>query len=186
MEHENETKLGSRHLLLGLFLALASSAALAQPSLSAVTNGVNVKLEQQLVARGDGKPVSKPEQAAQQTRPGDVLEYTATYSNQGAAAVKNLAGVLPVPQGLSYLPNTAKPAGLEASLDGKTFARVPLKRQVKLADGRVQEQEVPVSEYRSLRWELGSLAPGKSVSVSARMQLNPIGATGAAAAVPAR
>ncbi len=59
-----------------------------------------------------------------------------------------------------------------ASLDGKSYAAVPLKRQVRLADGKVEERAVPYSEYRYLQWKLGDLAPRSNTTVSARMQVS--------------
>ena len=68
---------------------------------------------------------------------------------------------------------SAKPAPAEASLDGRTFAPIPLKRRVTLPTGEVQEQEVPPSEYRALRWQAGDLAPGSRTAIAARTRILP-------------
>jgi hypothetical protein len=44
-------------------------------------------------------------------------------------------------------------------------------RPVKQPDGTVIQQPVPWSEYRALRWSVGDLDAGKSVTVSARARL---------------
>ncbi len=109
--------------------------------------------------------------SAKQAKPGDVIEYRVVYRNRDKAAARNVMATLPVPQGMEYLPRTASPVQVMASTNGSDFASVPLKRQVKKADGSVQEQEVPYSEYRFLRWNLGELPGGSSKSVSARMRI---------------
>ena len=58
---------------------------------------------------------------------------------------------------MEYLAGQRLAAASLASLDGKTFAPLPLKRKERLADGREVMREVPVSEYRSLRWTIASL-----------------------------
>jgi hypothetical protein len=88
---------------------------------------------------------------------------------------------LPVPHGMEFLPSTASPVRVMASTDGANFAAVPLMRKVHKADGTVDEQPVPVSEYRFLRWNLGELPAGAGKNVSARMRL-----TGPAAVAAAR
>ena len=101
-------------------------------------------------------------------QPGDVIEYQATYSNDGKRAATNLNATLPIPAALSYVPNTAQPGGFMASTDAKTFAAAPLQRRVKDANGKTVLVMVPFSEYRALRWKLDSLAPGADFKVSAR------------------
>lgn len=100
--------------------------------------------------------------------PGDVLEYRATYSNQGEDPVRGLAATLPIPVGMVYLP-TAAVERIEASTDGVRFAPVPLTREVVGPDGRLRTEPVPASEYRALRWQLGELAANASRSVAARV-----------------
>lgn len=86
-----------------------------------------------------------------------------------------VAATLPVPEGaMSYLAGSAAPKAVQASLDGKTFAPLPLTREVMRKGLRVVER-VPASEYRFLRWNLGDLAPGQAVTVSSRMKVISIG-----------
>ncbi|HBF51938.1 MAG TPA: hypothetical protein DDX04_18085 [Massilia sp.] len=104
--------------------------------------------------------------------PGDTIEYQVTYRNNGTTPAKQTKAVLPVPaSGMAYLPDTASPAKVEASLDGKTYAPAPLKREV-VRDGKKVTEVVPPSEYRFLRWDLGDLPPGQAATVKSRMRLN--------------
>src|SRR5690349_3996556 len=106
---------------------------------------VQVTLKAQKVLRSsDGTEVLK---AADRALPGEIIQYDAVYQNQGRTGVKQLQPTLPIPRGLEYLPNSANPAPSQASLDGKHFAPIPLKRTVTLPDGKVQNEPVPYSEY---------------------------------------
>lgn len=106
-----------------------------------------------------------------EARPGDVIEYQVTYRNPAKAAARQVAATLPVPAGgMAYLDGSASPGLLQASLDGVHFAPAPLKRDVTREGKRVSET-VPPSEYKFLRWNLGDLAAGQQVTVSARMRL---------------
>jgi uncharacterized repeat protein (TIGR01451 family) len=109
-----------------------------------------------------------------QAKPGEVIEYQARYRNEGTTGVHKLVATLPVPAGLEYVSRTASPSVVQASLDGKTFAPVPLTRKVRLADGREVVREVPVSEYRVLRWTLDTLDGHETEIVSARMRVSPV------------
>lgn len=120
--------------------------------------------------------------AASEAKPGDVLEYRATYRNISQKPLRAVMATLPVPStGVEYLPNTASPASVEASINGAQFAPAPLKRLVTTADGKPQQQLVPTSEYRFLRWPLGDLPAGASKTVSARVRVTkePVLTTGA-------
>ena len=106
--------------------------------------------------------------SADVAQPGDVIEYQATYSNEGQRAATNLSATLPIPGALAYVPNTAAPAGFMASTDAQNFAPAPLKRAAKDANGKRVMVLVPFSEYRALRWNVKQLAPGADFKVSAR------------------
>ena len=150
---------------IGLALLLiCSGSANAQNA-----NDVIVTLKaSKVVKAGDGKEVL---QAADRAMPGEVIQYDALYRNQGRKGVRNLQPTLPIPAGLEYLPDSAKPAPSKASIDGKNFAPIPLMRQVALPDGKTKEEAIPTSEYRALRWELGDLDAGRNAQVSARARL---------------
>ncbi|HEY2952420.1 MAG TPA: hypothetical protein VGK40_07555 [Verrucomicrobiae bacterium] len=124
---------------------------------------------QKVSIAADGKEVLR---VADRAMPGEVIQYDARYKNGGKEKVRSLEPTLPIPPGLEYLPDSAKPAPAKASLDGKKFAPVPLTRPVRMPDGQVVEQAVPFSEYRALRWNVGDLPAGESVTVSARARLS--------------
>jgi uncharacterized repeat protein (TIGR01451 family) len=155
-----------RRLALALFTVgiLSHGVALAEGDVSVALSAYRVTMSQ-------GKEAYVP---AEQARPGEVIEYRATYKNTGKQAVNDLMATLPIPQGLEYLPKTAQPVRLLASVDGKNYEAVPLVRRVKGADGRIVVRDVPLSEYRSLRWPMGSLAARAEAQVRARMRVTPL------------
>lgn len=111
-------------------------------------------------------------QTAEQIKPGDILEYRASYHNTSNHLIKGLQGTLPIPTETTFVPTSGMPAGVWASVDGTQFAAIPLKRKVKLPSGKEEEQEIPVGEYKALRWNLGDLDAGKSATVQARVKVN--------------
>jgi uncharacterized repeat protein (TIGR01451 family) len=124
-----------------------------------------------LVAHHIVQQAGGPEKAesAATARPGDVLEYVADFRNDGASTARGLTATLPLPAGTEFVPGSQHPAQVQASLDGKTFAPLPLKRQIKAADGSSHEESVPTRDYRFLRWAPADLPAHADLSVSARV-----------------
>ena len=119
---------------------------------------------------------SQSYQSADKANPGDVIEYQAVYTNQGKTPVKNLVPTMPIPAGTEYIPGSAKPAQVMASLDGKKFEAVPLKRTITLPNGKQEVHEVSYQEYRAIRWGAGDMTAGGSTTVSARAKLSDVNA----------
>ena len=151
-----------------LVLALgAFSLAQAQPvQTTAKKDAVLIQLTQKKVVTG---PQGEKLEEASSVKPGDVIEYRATYTNVSKQAVQGLVAKLPVPEGLEYLPKSAKPFNATLQMAGSDgqFGVEPLQR--KAADGSVQT--LPYNEYRTMRWNIGQLQAGASVVVSARAKV---------------
>jgi uncharacterized repeat protein (TIGR01451 family) len=157
------------HLSLTLLVAAAALCAGSALAANSATRDLEVKLNAyQIRADAAGKETRAP---GQQAQPGDVIEYRADYRNSSKAAIRNLDATLPVPAGLEYQGESARPSKLEASVDGNSFAPVPLTRIKKNAQGKSVSEPVPYAEYRYLRWKVGTLPPGETASVSARMKV---------------
>src|SRR5438128_1685041 len=109
-----------------LVIVFAISPALA-PSVFA-QGDVAVKLIAKKVIVTDGR---ESLESAGKARPGDLIQYEAAYQNTSKATVKNLLATVPVPHGLAFVADTAKPTGAQASVDGKIFKPIPLTREVK-------------------------------------------------------
>ena len=109
--------------------------------------------------------------SAETARPGDVIEYRATYANAGDSDIHDLLPTLPIPDATYYLAATANPGEIEASTDGRAFAPVPLMRKAVRENGEEIWEEVPFEEYRFLRWRVATLPAHESVTVSARVAI---------------
>ncbi|MGZ5048211.1 MAG: hypothetical protein ACXWF0_13370 [Usitatibacter sp.] len=153
-----------------MFKAMCASAMLvvaATPS-HAQTPAVEATLEARKVVReADGREHFS---SAETVKPGDVIEYVATYRNTTSQLVRELEATLPIPPGTEWLAGTARPSGARASLDAREFAAPPLKRKV-VRDGREVDEPVPFREYRYLRWPPVHLGAQMSVSFSARVRV---------------
>lgn len=110
--------------------------------------------------------------SAEKAKPGEILEYRATYTNVSKGEVKNLQATLPIPKSTEVMPASLSPKIALASQDGRSFAAMPLMQTVKSADGKTQSRPLPLAEYRALRWPVGTLTPGEAVTVSARVRLS--------------
>jgi len=149
--------------LIGIAMMVFAAPLYAQQ------NGpIETRLEARTVVRAaDGKESFAPATAA---KPGDVIEYAATYRNLSRQPVRNLEATLPIPSNTEFVPGSAKPAAAKASLDSRTWGDMPLKRKV-LRDGREVEEQVPFREYRYLRWYPGELGGEKSMTFTARVRV---------------
>jgi uncharacterized repeat protein (TIGR01451 family) len=149
--------------LLGSFFALsiAASAALAQDVSSVLTVA-------RVIVQRDGSEALVP---APHVTPGDLLQYTSTYQNTGKRPVTQLLATVPIAAGTEFVSAASVSGQLQASLGGPVFETVPLIRRQQRPDGSVAVVPVPLSEYRALRWPQMELAPGASVSRTARVRV---------------
>jgi uncharacterized repeat protein (TIGR01451 family) len=167
--------IASRHRCFLTLIAVFAVSGMAWGQAPQITS----ELQVQRVEMVNGQSVYKP---APVSKPGDILEYRATYTNHGNTAVNGLIANLPIPAGTTLVDRSQLPPDALASTDGIRFAPLPLTRTVHLPDGSTHQESVPLSEYRALRWNLGTLAPGKSAQAQARVSVNGPPATAAAAA----
>ena len=126
---------------------------------------------EKLVRQASGEIATVP---ATDVKPGDLVVYTANYRNYGDETAKTVIATLPVPAGMDYqgTPQGAKFAPTAASIDGTTFSAIPLTRKVKTAQGKELVQEIPLSEYRALRWNVAELSAGASLSLKLTAKVN--------------
>jgi uncharacterized repeat protein (TIGR01451 family) len=114
-------------------------------------------------------------QEVKNTDPGDVLRYTIHYINKGNAEARNVVIVDPIPEGTSYISNSAegKDSEITFSLDGKTFQTPSmLKYKVKQADGTEVEYVATPEMYTHIRWKLlKPVLPGSSGNLSFKVKV---------------
>ena len=159
--------------LLGVGVILAGMTWADSPRAQTPTGDLAISLHaRKVVKQADGQERLLP---AERAFPGEVIQYDALYLNKSAKPLQNVSPTLPIPNGMVFVPESATPAPAEASLDGRTFEPIPLKRKGTLPTGEEREQEVPPTQYRALRWHLGEMAGGGRATVTARTQLAPVG-----------
>lgn len=160
-------RLGLVVLFCSGFVGMAAAQGSAAPSVDVgQKQAVSVVLVQfKVVTDAQGREQLVE---ASTVKPGDVLQYTATYTNNTSRAVTGLVADLPIPEGLEYLPKTARPGAALVKVAAKdgVFAAEPLMRKV---GGK--SEPVPYGEYRTLRWTLGQLPARGETAVSARAKV---------------
>ncbi len=152
-------------LALGTWMPVSAQPTI--PGRPVVTSAIAVELTQNRVVKNEKGEEQLVDAAA--VKPGDVIEYRATYTNRSTKNVTALIGDLPIPEGLEYIPRSARPGAalVKAAADDGIFSSEPLMRA--LPDGKKEPR--PYSDYRALRWTLGQLPAGGVTTVSARARV---------------
>ena len=149
-------------ILLSLTLVISNAFAQGQQD-------VQVTMDVKKVVKSDQGKESL--ESADRAKPGDILQYTATYTNKTNKIWRDLEATIPIPAYTEYVPGSSRPAGAKASVDGQTFQSIPLRRKAKQADGKEVIQLVPYGDYRTLRWFAGNLAANQELKFSTRVKV---------------
>lgn len=147
-------------LLAFLFAALAAPAALAG-SLTATQS-----VERRVMTESPDGKVEISWIAAEQAIPGDVMRYAMNYENGGAQKADNVVLVVPVPEAMRYVENSATSDGVTVTFSvdgGRSFAsRGEL---VVNAAGRIVSAEA--GDITHVRWLLpAGIAAGQTGMVA--------------------
>ena len=106
--------------------------------------------------------------------PGEILDWTIASENSGNAAALAYKAVGHIPQGTTFVADSAKADGAQAvySIDGgKSYSAQPT-IEVKQADGSVKRVPAPVSMYTEIRYEWADpLAQGGKLSASYKVRV---------------
>lgn len=149
-------------LLSSILLAISTSTCL----LSAAHADDALKMDltaNQVIKNAEGKTVYSPVRTAPA---GTVIQYKATYTNTINKDINDLMVSLPIPTNMTFTGDVL-PLSAQASTDGQNYADMPLMRKV---NGKLVK--VPLSEYRSLRWNIKLLPAMKSATVSLNTIVN--------------
>lgn len=153
-----------KHLILFvLFLGLSVNAAAQSGGLPSELKVFQITLD------ADSNEVATE---VTEVKPGDIIEYRLTYTNNTGGDITQLKPVLPIPLQMFYL-GEASPALSGASLSpiADDFRQPPLTRQVTLPDGSQVNRTIPAEEYRRLQWVVPALAAGESITLTARVEV---------------
>jgi uncharacterized repeat protein (TIGR01451 family) len=110
-------------------------------------------------------------------QPGDVVRYVIASKNTGDRAAENFVLTQPVPQGTTYVKDSAKQGLAENvavtySIDGgKTYVAQPV-IPVTLPDGKVENRPAPLETYTHVRWQFPeSLKPSIAMNNSYQVKV---------------
>ena len=147
----------SHNLKIAKTLALSTVLGISLANGANAAEALSVNLQAKQIVTENGKQVLK---TVNRAKSGDVIQYQAIYRNNIQKPMTDLALTLPVPANMVYV-SSSSPAPTQASLDGKKFENLPIMRKV---NGKMVE--VPVSQYRALRWIVKTLPAQQSTTVS--------------------
>lgn len=136
---------------------LSVSALAAAPKLS-----LKMTAQKEVKVLKNGKEVVEA-RPAKTMGAGETMLYTITYTNVGDSDAMNAVISDPVPQGMVYIPGSARGAGAQVafSIDGgKTFQKTP--KQV--VGGK--ERDAAPDMYTNIKWMIKKIGPKGSGSVS--------------------
>jgi len=93
---------------------------------------------------------------AEETVPGQVMEFRIVFTNNGDSDVSGIKVVDPIPLNTRFIGDSHSadvPASFEVSIDGgESFESVPVKRVETQSDGSQIEVVVPPEQYTHVRW----------------------------------
>jgi uncharacterized repeat protein (TIGR01451 family) len=143
---------------------LASGGSEGRPEVKIVLAGA--------VERGDD---SVPLDKVESVKPGEVLRWNLTSTNEGAGAARDYKAVGDIPQGTAFIPGSAsaeRGSTVTYSIDGgKTFSTQPIIEE-RQADGTVKRTPAPAAMYTQVRYEWkDELASGGRLGASYKVRV---------------
>jgi uncharacterized repeat protein (TIGR01451 family) len=155
-----------------LSLLIAGVAGFAQKHFM-LSNAARPEVKMQLSASVERDSALVPLDKSTVVKPGEILEWTIVSENSGNAAALGYKAVGHIPQGTSFVSDSAKADGAKTfySIDGKSFSAQPMIEE-KQADGSVKRVPAPVAMYTEIRYEWSDpLAQGGKLSASYRVRV---------------
>jgi uncharacterized repeat protein (TIGR01451 family) len=152
--------------ILLLLTAVTASSAFAQGP--ALTGEMTAK---KIVVRGEEGEIALP---AEKVFPNDTVEYTLRYFNSGTASAAGIDLVGPVPDGTTYIEETATDDPQLTpyfSIDeGKSWQKAPVMYEAVRRDGTVEKRKASPEMITHVKWSMGgTLGVGEEVTVSYRV-----------------
>ena len=144
--------------IAGFFVALFAAPAQAQ---TARTTTPELRITQRNVSAQAESPGGT---ARTETRPGDVIRYTLTFTNPGTQPLRDVAIADPIPAGMRIVLGSTRSsradARLEFSIDsGKTWGQDPT--ETVIANGQQVERPISPGRYTNVRWVLAKPVAAK-------------------------
>jgi uncharacterized repeat protein (TIGR01451 family) len=157
-------------MFYGLCVAIMLLPAMA---MAAANIAVSITAEKEVTVTENGKKVVKAVPAKQFT-PGDTIIYTVNYTNTGNEAATKAAIDDPVPQGTTYITNSATGADADItfSIDkGKTYKKPTLLIYEVNVNGKKEKKTASPDLYTNIRWTVASIPAGASGKVGFKVRV---------------
>ncbi|MEN2752546.1 hypothetical protein AAIR29_12990 [Psychrobacter sp. FBL11] len=127
---------------------------------------VDTKITASLISvDANGQETLVPVDANTRLQPGNVLEYQGYFTNTNPDRVRKMTVTLTIPEQVELL-RTVSPDFPYGSVDGDTFARMPLRTRV---DNQLQE--VDLKHYKAVRWDIEGVGLNDTVMVKYRAKV---------------
>jgi uncharacterized repeat protein (TIGR01451 family) len=155
---------------IGLVIFLSAAGGVLAQEQAHVTLKSEVLREVEIVREDGGKEIGF--EPAASARPGEVLLFRITYTNEGKGPAKDVQLTNPVPEHMVYEDGSVQGEGTEITFSvngGRTYGR-PGDLTVTGEDGK--ERPAGPADYTHIRWTLsGPIPMGQSGTVGFRARL---------------
>jgi len=163
----------SAALMAALTLMVAGAAGFAQRHFM-LSNAARPEVKMQLAGAVERESALIALDKVTVVNQGEILDWTITSENSGNAAALEYKTVGHIPQGTTFVADSAKADGAKElySIDGgKSYSAQPM-IEVKQSDGSVKRVPAPVSMYTEIRYEWADpLAQGGKLSASYKVRV---------------
>lgn len=139
-----------------------STSNAGNSSAQAVTGKITASL---VSVDANGEEVLVPVNANTRLQSGNVLEYQGYFTNTNADRVRKMTVTMTIPEQVELL-RTVAPDFPYGSVDGNTFARMPLRTRV---DNQLVD--VDLKHYKAVRWDLQGVGLNDTVAVKYRARV---------------
>lgn len=127
---------------------------------------VNTKITASLISvDGNGQEVLVPVTANTRLQAGNVIEYQGYFTNTNADRVRAMTVTMSIPEEVELL-GGVMPDFPFGSVDGNNFSPMPLKGKI-----NGQSQDIPLSYYKGVRWNIEGVGLNDTVMVSYRAKV---------------
>ncbi len=145
--------------------ALQSSAFNTNSS-NSNAQAVNTKITASLISvDANGNEALVPVTADTRLQSGNILEYQGFFTNTNADRVRKMTVTMSIPEQVELL-GGVMPDFPYGSVDGNSFARMPLKGNI-----NGQSQEIPLGYYKAVRWDIEGVGLNDTVMVQYRAKV---------------
>lgn len=129
------------------------------------TAGIDSVVNAFIVQNIGGQETLIPVNVGTTVKSGDILEYQGLFTNNSGERVRRMDLTLSIANGLEFI-GEVSPKNVQASLDNSRFVRMPIRANI---GGQIQE--VPLSQYKALKWTVEEIGLGATAVVKYRARV---------------